>query len=95
MQAGNAATEGGQQRLLDVMTFNTWIRTRETRDEQLAAIYRRRFSPQYRVAFDAWLKTEPFTKPDAPPGPSFMPEYHNARLERSAELTKPAISKWT
>jgi hypothetical protein len=38
----------------------------------------RRFSTNSRVAFDAWLKTRPFSK--TPPGPSFMPEYRNAQL---------------
>ncbi len=79
----------------NVMTFNTWIKAQESKDEELAAIYRRRFSPEYRVAFEAWLKTGPFTKPDEPPGPSFMPEYHNALLEKSAELNKDATAAFT
>ena len=95
VEAAVAATEGGQQRLLDVMTFNTWIKAQETKDEHLAAIYRRRFSPEYRVAFDAWLKTEPFKMADEPPGPAFMPEYHNALLEKSAELNKEATTAFT
>jgi hypothetical protein len=33
----------------------------------------RRFSPEYRTAFDAWLKTDPFTDPSAPPEPGYMP----------------------
>ena len=95
VEAAEAATEGGQQRLLDVMTFNTWIKAQESKDEELAAIYRRRFSPEYRVAFEAWLKTEPFTKADEPPGPALMPEYHNGLLEKSAELNKEATAAFT
>jgi hypothetical protein len=90
VEAAVAGTEGGQQRLLDVVTFNTWIEAKQRADEQLAAIYVRRFSPDYRVAFDAWLKTEPLTKPDAPPGPIYMPEYHNALLAQSARLNEGA-----
>ena len=75
-------TLGGQQRLLDVSTFNTWIEaTSEGRDE-LAALYERRFSPEFKVAFDAWIALDPLTNPDAPPGPSFMPEYVNPLLEQ-------------
>jgi hypothetical protein len=42
------------------------------------------------VAFNAWLSTMPFTNPDAPPGPTYMPEYHNAQTEHAAELNRQA-----
>jgi hypothetical protein len=89
-QANDASILGGQQKLLDVSTFNTWIQAKQQGNEQLAALYVRRFSPEYRVAFDAWLKTHPFSNPNAPPGPSFMPVYHNAQTERSIELNAQA-----
>jgi len=95
VEAAVDATEGGQQRLMDVVTFNTWIEAHETKDEKLAAIYLRRFSPEYRVAFDAWLKTEPFRNADDLPGPTFMPEYHNALLEKSAKANKEASTAFT
>src|SRR5437867_7296925 len=90
VQAGEADTLGGQQRLLDVSTFNTWIQAYTNGDTKLADIYVRRFSDEYRVAFDAWLKTHPFTDPDAPAGPMFMPEYHNAQTEQAATLNEQA-----
>jgi hypothetical protein len=90
VEAGIAATEGGQQRLLDVCTFNTWIQARETGDKKLADIYVRRLSPEYRAAFEAWLKTDPFTNRDAPAGPLFMPQYHNALLGQSDKLNEEA-----
>jgi hypothetical protein len=34
-----------------------------------------RFRPNFQVAFNAWLKTHPFTNPNAPKGPTYMPEY--------------------
>jgi hypothetical protein len=43
-------------------------------------------APEYRVAFNAWLKTHPFSNRDAPAGPTFMPEYHNAQTELAAQL---------
>ena len=49
-------------------------------------LYERRFSPEYKLAFDAWLATDPFSNPEAPPGPSFMPEYVNPQLERGAAM---------
>jgi hypothetical protein len=38
------------------------------------------------VAFDAWLATDPATNPDAPPGPTYMPEYREPELARAEEL---------
>jgi hypothetical protein len=90
VEAAVATTEGGQQRLLDVVTFNTWIEAHERQDEKLATLYVHRFSPAYRTAFEAWLKTEPFARPNAPAGPLWMPEYRNALLEHADELTKRA-----
>lgn len=90
IEADAADTLGGQQRLLDVTTFNTWIQADQQGDKELADLYVRRFSPEYRVAFDAWLKTHPFTDPDAPAGPIFMPEYHNAQSEQGIALNEQA-----
>jgi hypothetical protein len=94
VEADSAATLGGQQKLLDVSTFNTWIQAREQGDTQLAAIYVKRFSQEYKVAFDAWLKTHPFTNPNAPPGPTFMPEYHNADSAKSDVLNAQATESF-
>ena len=92
VEANEAATLAGQQRLLDVSTFNTWIQAYQQRDHELADLYVRRFSPEYRVAFHAWLKTDPFSNPHAPAGPGFMPEYHNARSDHAAELERQAAT---
>jgi hypothetical protein len=90
VQADAAATLGGQQKLLDVSTFNTWIQAEQSGDEKLAALYVRRFSPEYHVAFEAWLKTDPLKNRNAPPGPSFMPEYHNSKAEEAARVNAEA-----
>ena len=95
IEADEATTLGGQQKLLDVSTFNTWIQARQSGNEQLAALYVRRFSPEYKVAFDAWLKTDPFHDPTAPPGPSFMPEYVNPGDVAGQKLNDQASSTFT
>jgi hypothetical protein len=91
-EAGVAAIEGFQQRMLDVVQSNEWIRARDAKNQQLADAYRDRLSPEYRVAFEAWLKTNPLTNADAPSGPTAMPEYRNALLEKAAELNKRATA---
>jgi hypothetical protein len=90
IEASEAATLGGQQRLQDISTFNTWIVAHAQGEHRVADLYVERFSPEYKVAFDAWLATNPFSNPDAPPGPSFMPEYHNEQTEQAAELNAEA-----
>ena len=95
VEAGVAAIEGAQQRLLDVVQSNEWIRARDAKNPQLADAYRDRLSREYRLAFEAWLKTEPLTNPKAPSGPTAMPEYRNALLERAAELNHEATAAFT
>jgi hypothetical protein len=90
VDASEAATLGGQQRLQDISTFNTWIVANAQGEDRIADLYVERFSPEYRVAFDAWLATDPFSNPDAPAGPSFMPGYHNTQTEKAAELNVEA-----
>lgn len=85
-EADQALTLGGQQRLLDVSTFNTWIEAQSEGRDDLAALYVRRFSPEFKVAFDAWIALDPLSNPDAPPGPAFMPEYENPLLQEGARL---------
>ena len=90
IEADELVTLGGQQRLLDVSTFNTWIQARDQGHDRLAALYVRRFSNEFKVAFDAWLKTNPFSNPTAPPGPSFMPEYRNPQILQGAAANQEA-----
>src|SRR3954447_18883883 len=86
-QASQLATQGNQQRLYDVVTFNTWAQATVTGHQKLADFYVRRFSPEFQVAFDAWLKTDPIRHPEnAPVGPGVMPQYHNKLLAQSAAL---------
>jgi hypothetical protein len=73
-----------------VSTFNTWIQARSGGDQEVADLYVERFSPEFRAAFDAWLALDPFENPDAPPGPSFMPEYVNPLIEEGEALNDRA-----
>jgi hypothetical protein len=72
--------------------FSAWLEARAAKGTQLQAILVRRFSPEYRVAFTAWLATEPFTNPDAPPGPGYLPEYHNPGMEQAEKLNEHAVA---
>lgn len=92
IQADELLTLGGQQKLLDVATFNTWIQAKKDGRERLAALYIRRFSPEFKTAFDAWVATHPFSNPNAPAGPSFMPQYINPQIDQGNAMNDEATA---
>src|SRR6266550_5299604 len=83
-------TLAGQERIYDSDTFNSWVAAKLNRQEEAAEFFERRFRDEYRPAFAAWLGTDPFKNAQAPPGPIFMPEYHNAKHEQFLSLNKQA-----
>ena len=84
--ASRQSTLSGQYLLYNASTFNAWGAAKVAGDSKLQAFYVKRFTPDFRVAFDAWLKTNPGTNPKAPPGPSYMPQYHNPAAASSAKF---------
>ena len=85
-EAQEQQTLAGQEHLYDICTFNSWIAATQGGQGALAAVFERRFRPEYRVAYEAWIKLDPLKNASAPAGPSFMPEYRNARLEKARAL---------
>jgi len=87
-------TLAGQDHLYDIWTFNSWMAAKSGRDEALAGIFEKRFRPEYAMAYAAWIRTDPFHNPNAAPGPSFMPEYKSARLEKARTLSEEAKAQY-
>ncbi len=88
--AEGLATLAGQERIYDSDTFNSWLAAKLDGKEKAAEFFERRFRDEYRPAFAAWLGTDPFNNMQAPPGPIFMPDYHNAKHEQFLSLNKEA-----
>src|SRR6266480_4309844 len=82
--SNQAATRSGQEELYDANTFSFWLQATGQGDREEATLFERRFRPEYRPAFAAWLKTDPFHNPKAPAGPILMPQYHNAMAAKAA-----------
>jgi hypothetical protein len=80
------STQAGQYKLYDVILINNWINAYTQGNTKLANIYERRFRPEFRPAFEAWLATNPFNNPNAPPGPLFMPQYKVSLDEQANQL---------
>ena len=88
--AEGLATLAGQERIYDSDTFNSWLVAKLDNKKEAAEFFERRFRDEYRTAFAAWMDTDPFNNAQAPPGPIFMPEYHNAKHEQFLGLNKQA-----
>ena len=84
--------QSGQYLLYDTNVFDSWVQATTLGEKKLAGIMYKRFTTNYRVAFDAWLKTRPFTNPDAPKGPRYMPQYKDPLAERGAALGEQATT---
>ena len=89
-KANRAHLQAMELKNFDSSTFNAWFSAYTAGNEQAMAIAERRFRPQFRVAFDAWRAPSPETNPNAPPGPTYMPQYRQPGLARSTALDKKA-----
>ena len=79
-------------RNFDSSTFTAWFTAFTLDDANKQAIAERRFRPEYKVAFDAWMATDPFNNPRAPPGPSYMPQYKLADQAKAEALDREAVA---
>jgi len=93
-QGVELSLESGQVLSYNAGTFNAWLQAKASGQEQLSALLVRRFTPEYRVAFDAWLKTDPLNNPDAPAGPRFMPEYKDPLAAKATALSEQATAAY-
>jgi hypothetical protein len=82
-EANRAAYQAADLRNFDALTFNAWFTAYVAGNKDAMQVAERRFRPQFLVAFNAWLATDPFTNSHAPPGPTFMPQYAQPELARA------------
>jgi hypothetical protein len=87
------------QKEVDVATFIQWVDAYANRQTELTTFYERRFRPEFKPAFRAWLATSPLTNPDAPLTPFVMPQYRlaaeadAARLDADAEVSAAQVRR--
>jgi hypothetical protein len=77
-------------RNFDSSTFTAWFTAYTLNDRQKQAVAERRFRPEFRVAFDAWMAADPFHNPRAAPGPTYMPQYKLADQAKADALDREA-----
>lgn len=81
-------------RNFDSSTFNAWFTAFTLSSPQKEAIAVRRFRPVFRVAFDAWMATDPLHNPHSPPGPTYMPQYKLPEQAKANALDNAATAKF-
>ena len=89
-EANRAFFTAETTRNFDATTFNAWFLAYTLGNAEKMSIAERRFRPEFKIAFDAWMATNPVTNPLAPPGPSYMPQYHLADSDKSITLDAAA-----
>jgi hypothetical protein len=101
-EANRADIEGIVTRTLDSASFNAWFTAFTAGNASAERLAARRMRPGYRPAFNAWLTTNPAHNPNAPAGPSYMPQYvipqqtaakaHDARADAAFSMGSAAGS---
>lgn len=78
----------------DAANFNAWFSAYLAHSKTDERVAERRFRPEYDVAFRAWLGTKPFTNPNAPRGPQYMPQYKPPGAVLSQRLDAEADERY-
>ncbi len=81
-------------RNFDSSTFEAWFTAFTLNSPQKEAIAERRFRPAFRVAFNAWMATDPLHNRHAPPGPTYMPQYKLPAQAQANALDNAANAKF-
>ena len=92
--ATRADLEALSTKNFDSSTFNAWFIAYTLDNKQKEAVAERRFRPQFRVAFNAWMATDPLHNPNAPPGPTYMPQYKLPVQAQANALDSRATAKF-
>ncbi len=91
-ESSRAAILGGQVTQTDLALGMEWINAYADGDERAMDFWYERFRPEFRLAVDAWLATDPVNNPDAPLGPFQMPEYNVSLIDEAVQLEDAATA---
>jgi hypothetical protein len=92
--ADAASTFGGQELVANSSVFTAWLQAKHAGNQDLQRELERRFTPDYRTAFEAWLRLDPDNNPSAPPGPGYMPQFQNPNLQEAQRLNERATESF-
>src|SRR5205085_10884408 len=89
-KASLAQVQATQIRTLDSVSFNAAETAYTANDPRLFRLAVKRLRPGYRPAFTAWLALHPLKNPNAPPDPSYLPQYRIPQEAQGRALTAKA-----
>ena len=92
-QYSQLVVQQGQYVSMDVSMFMQYVNALHNNDTNLSEFYYERFRPELKTATEAWLETNPFENPDAPPHPFVMPEYQRKYAEEIKQFDDLSESK--
>jgi hypothetical protein len=88
-RAANVANRQGQ---IDVALFTQWVDAYARDETELADFYSKRFRPEFKPAFVAWVATRPRKNPSAPLSPFAMAQYKLAATAAADRLEAKAVA---
>jgi len=94
-KSSRADLEALVTRTQDSVSFNAWFTALVAGHASAQQLAIRRMRPGYRVAFNAWLATDPIHNPNAPPGPAYMPQYVIPQQQQAAAYDRAADAAFT
>jgi hypothetical protein len=94
-KASLAEVQATQIRTLDSVSFNAAETAYAAGNTKLFALDLRRLRPGYRPAVEAWLALRPLKNPNAPPDPSYMPQYVISQDAQARSLTARSNAYFT
>ena len=90
IEASQANADAFESRNFDSSTFESWFTAYTVGNKTAMRLAEHRFRPEFKVAFDAWRATKPETNPEAPAGPTYMPQYERPGLAEVRALNARA-----
>ena len=87
VEATQASNLANTQKEVDVNVFTQWVDAYLHHDHTVQEFYEQRFRDEFRPAFQAWLRTDPFNDRTAPESPFAMPQYVVAADQQAEHLT--------
>lgn len=94
-QANRADYQASSLQNFDSTMFGAWFTAYMAGNKNAMRVAEARFRPVYLAAFKASLATSPFTNPNAPKGPSYMPQYKQPQLAQANALDAQASTDYS
>lgn len=84
----------GQDTIYNTVTLNGWLIGQMQGRRDITKFYERRFLPEFKIAFDEWIKTDPLNNDHSPPGPRYMSGYKSSKTDETKKLNEEVYARY-